>query len=144
MIKRIYHSYEVWEDYLNGMWRKETKQYEEQNINKVIEFTGNHNLYGAAMFRVIEQWPFACEHNLTNNSINRKAWIGQAACCIEHGWPEYLVRKAWWQLTENQRNLADKQALLAIKQWEQKQRSKSILKHGKPVAIQMDFLMLHH
>jgi hypothetical protein len=138
---RIYHSYEVWEDYLNGMWRNETKQYEEENINSVIEFTGDHIAYGAAMLRVINEWLFSCEHNLSNISINRKAWIGHAACCIQNGWPEYLVRKAWWHLSDKQRDLADKQALYAIKTWELKQRSKTTLKHGSKDVTQMAFLM---
>lgn len=140
-MERIYHPYELWEDWLNGMWRKESKSYDEENINAVIEFTGDHVLYGEAMFKVIDRWKYSCEHNLSNNSINKKAWIGQAACCIEKGWPEYLVRRAWWQLTEKQRNLADKQALKAIKEWERRQRLKNTSKHGSKDAIQMVFLM---
>ena len=31
------------------------------------------------MMRVISEWKYSCEHNLTNESLNRIAYIGQAA-----------------------------------------------------------------
>jgi hypothetical protein len=117
-LKRIYRHYELWEDYKNGMWRKDTKDYDEGMLQEVIEFTGNHVEYGNAMLRVIKEWAVSCEHNLTNLSINRKAWIGHAACCLERGYPEYLVRQAWGMLTEQQRVDANNRAEYAIKQWE--------------------------
>jgi hypothetical protein len=116
-IKQIYHPYWLWEDYLNGMWRKETKEYDILNLPHAIEFTGNHILYGNAMIRVINEWQVSCEHNLTDFSQNRNAWIGHAACCIEKGYPEYLVRQAWHYLTEEQQKLANNQADIAIKKW---------------------------
>lgn len=141
-MKRIYHHYKYWEDWINGMWRKESKEYESINIQKVIEFTGNHLKYGEAMIRVINEWKISCENNLSNVSINRKAWIGHAACCIELGYPEYLVRQAWQELTDEQRNLANKEALKAIRIWEQRQRLNPTLQHGKIDAIQMEFQIL--
>lgn len=140
-MKQIYHPYHLWECYLNGMWRKETKEYELSKINEIIEFTGNHILYGNAMFEVIEKWIYTMEHNLTNSSINKKAFIGHCACCFKHGYPEYLVRQAWWQLNDNQRNLADKQAIKAFKTWIQNKKLLSIYKHGNKNAIQMEFQM---
>lgn len=116
-MKQIYHPYQKWEDFRNGMWRKETKEYEERMLHEVIEFTGNHIKYGNAMLRVIKEWKISCEHNLSNQSINRKAWIGHAACCIEKSYPEYLVRTAWAMLTEQQRVDANKKADYAIQKW---------------------------
>ena len=117
-MKQIFHHYSKWEDFINGMWRKESPEYESENLQKAVDFTGNHTLYGNAMLRVIKEWPISCEHNLTDNSINQKAWIGHAACCIEKNWPEYLVRMAWNLLTDEQRVLANKAADTAIKQWQ--------------------------
>jgi len=140
-MKQIYHPYHLWEDYKNGMWRKETQEYDSANIKDVIAFTGNHILYGKAMIRVINEWPVSCENNLSNLSVNRRAWIGRAGCCIERGYPEYLVRMAWGYITEDQRNLANKQADLAIKTWEQNRKLKGISDNGKIDAIQMEFQM---
>lgn len=123
-VKQIYHPYQNWEDFKNGMWRKETKTYEENTLHEIIEFTGDHILYGNAMLRVIKEWVISCEHNLTNKSINRKAWIGHAACCIEKKYPEYLVRVAWGMLTESQRIEANKKADYAILKWVENFNSK--------------------
>lgn len=142
-MQRIFHPYEIWEDWINGMWRKESKQYEINKLQEIIEFTSNHILYGIAMIRVINEWPICCENNLSNILINRKAWLGHAACCIERNYPEYLVRQAWQQLTEEQRLLANKEAHKAIKLWEQKEKLKPTLKNGKTDAIQMEFQMKH-
>jgi hypothetical protein len=115
---QIYKPYHLWEDYKFGMWRKETKDYEEKNIDAIIDFTGDYKLYGNSMLLVIKEWPVSCEHNLTNLSLNRKAWLGHAACCIEHGWPEYLVRRAWGMLSEQQRFHANNFAQSVIDSWE--------------------------
>jgi len=119
-MKRIYHQYKIWEDYQNGMYRKVSKDEETELLPKIIEFTGDYQLYGGAMFEVIKHWKFACEHNLTDLNINRRAWLGHAACCFKHGWPEYLVREAWNQLNQKQQNLANKMAEEAIAEWELK------------------------
>lgn len=119
-MKQIYHQYNKWEDYKNGMWRKLSKEEDAELLPKIIEFTGDHKLYGAAMIDVINNWKYACEHNLSDLNINRRAWIGHAACCYRHKWPEYLVREAWNKLTIKQQSLANKAADEAIKQWELK------------------------
>jgi hypothetical protein len=142
-MNKIYHPYWLWEDWINGMWRKESKEYEEGNMSNIIQFTGDHIEYGKAMRRVIDEWPTGCENNLSNVSINRKAWLGHAACCIQFGYPEYLVRKAWFELTDEQRDLANNEARKAIKIWEQRQRLKPTLQGGKIDAIQMEFQMQH-
>lgn len=89
-------------------------------LNRAIEFTGNHVLYGQWMMRVIEEWPNTCEHNLTNKTINRKAWIGHAAVAMAIQCPEDIVRAAWGFLSQEQRELANEQARLAIEEWERR------------------------
>ena len=126
------------------MWRKETKEYEIKNMHNIIEFTGNHSLYGQYMLQAANNWEYSTEHFLSNTSINRKAYIGHSACCIYKGYPEYLVRQAWWELTEHQRTLADAEALKVIKQWEQKKISEIISKRGKKDATKMGFQMKFH
>ena len=134
-MKQIYHHYEKWEDYINGMYRKESKKYEQDEIINIIEFTGNHIFYGNAMNRVINEWKYSCEQNLTNKSINKKAWIGHAACCLAINAPEYLVRRAWWQLSESQRTLANQEADKAILVWEQSQQGKEPCQENQLVLM---------
>lgn len=117
MIKQIYHPYTRWEDWLCGMWDRCSTEKEAELLPEVIEFTGSAIEYGAAMLDVLTHWPIACEHNLTNTSINRRAWIGHAACCLKFGWPECVVRSAWKHLTARQQNEANAMADKAIRCW---------------------------
>lgn len=124
-IKQVWHKYWLWEDYQNGMWRKESKQYEQDNLQAVIDFTGNHILYGMYMLLVVNKWSFSMEHNLTNSSINQKAYVGHCACCLYAAYPEYLVRSAWKHLTNEQRTKANEMAYKAIKTWQKEYENKN-------------------
>lgn len=108
----------MWEDWKAGMWRKVSKSEEDQLLLVAIEFTGDAVRYGGWMLKVIQEWPIACEHNLTDLSLNRKAWVGHAATQMAINCPEYITRAAWGMLTEQQRIDANKQAQFAIDQWE--------------------------
>ena len=91
-------------------------------LSQAIDFTGNSELYGAAMLRVIKEWRYSCEHNLSNTTQNRRAWLGHAACALERGFCEDVVRSAWHRLTNEQREAADAQAEAAIREWEKCQK----------------------
>lgn len=82
------------------------------------------NLFSNAMIRVINEWKYSCEHNLTCVSSNRIAWIGQAAVCIATGAPESCTRAGWYQLEEKTRIQANKAAQIAIDLWESNYLSK--------------------
>jgi hypothetical protein len=120
MGKQIYHHYSKWEDYNAGMWRKVSKKQSMGFLDDAIRFTGDHVLYGEWMLKVIDQWPNACEQNLSDIDQNRKAWIGHAACCLHLGCPESVTRMAWAYLTKQQQDDANKSAEIAIKKWEEK------------------------
>jgi hypothetical protein len=86
-------------------------------LPQTIEFTGDHIKYGLAMMRVIREWPITCEHNLTDNSINQKAFIGHCAVCLQLGIPEYITRMAWKYLSKDQQDKANERAQFAIDTW---------------------------
>lgn len=117
-MSRIYHPFHVWEDWKAGMWRKVSGKEEKELTAKAIEFTGDAELYGQWMNLVVVQWPFACEHNLTDLSQNRKAWIGHAACTLALGIPEHVTRTAWGYLSKQQQDAANNVADKAISAWE--------------------------
>jgi len=107
----------LWEDYKNGMWRKITNEERQDYLLKAISFTGNTELYGSWMLKVIEEWPYTCEQNLTDNAINQQAFIGHCACCLAIGCPEDITREAWWHLTQEQQDKANLKADYAIFKW---------------------------
>lgn len=117
-MKQIYHQYQDWEDYKSGMWRKLDSKDEPFMLDEAIRFTGNHQEYGAWMMKVAKEWTTSCEHNLTDISQNRRAWIGHAAASMAIGCPEYLTRLAWGFLTDKQRHDANSVADIAIEWWE--------------------------
>lgn len=119
-LQQIYHHYEKWEEYHCGMWRIVTGEERIKMLKKAIEFIGNTQLYGKYMMKVLDQWPASCEQNMTCSSLNRQAWIGQAACCLSTGSPESVTRAAWRFLTKQQQDEANHKADLAITEWERR------------------------
>ena len=87
-------------------------------VSKALAFTGDHRKYGRFMQQVIYKWPLSCENALTDYNLNRRAWIGHAAVALAIGCPEDLVRKAWSELSDEQRTLANAEADRAIRTWE--------------------------
>ena len=99
------------------MWRDVSKSEQQSMLALAVSFTGNATLYGEAMLRVIDEYPIACEHNLTEIAMNRQAWIGHAAAYLAHQLPEYVTREAWGLLTDQQRDEANAMADRAINEW---------------------------
>lgn len=79
-------------------------------------FTGNADLYGEWMLRVVEQWPKSCQHNLTKGG-DKRPWIGHAAVALAINCPEDIVRAAWGLLSPEQQDAANKKAEEAIEIW---------------------------
>jgi len=114
--KRVYHPYELWEEIKFGMWDDVSD--EKEWLEKAILFTGDHKLYGSFMMRVVYEWPISCENALTDYNINRRAWVGHAACALGMGCPEHITRKSWRFLSYEQQYLANEEASRAIRAWE--------------------------
>lgn len=111
-MQRVYHKYTEWEDYQNGMFSLVKTDLKEILIEKSIGLLSNKDEFLIACKKVIKKWVIASEENLTNNTSNRRAWLGQAACCIIHKCPETITRIAWGKLEEDKKiqanNIADK------------------------------------
>ncbi len=118
-----YIPYWEWEDWINGMWRSLQPDEVNAMLQKCIEFTGNHIIYGEAMLAVSFAWPRTMLNSLTNTSINPRAFIGHCACCYTFGCPEYITRMAWKELTDQQRFDADAIAQKHVDEWRRKYNS---------------------
>lgn len=123
-MKRLWHHYQTWEDYKAGMWRSVTGAEREDFFQVAIDFTGNAELYGSWMLKVLDEWPISCEQNLTDTGMNRKAWIGHAACCLATSCPEDVTRSAWGELSQEQQDAANAKAQEAIEKWERAHEGK--------------------
>jgi hypothetical protein len=89
-----------------------------------------------AMNRVFVEWPHSCEQFLTNEQINRVAWLGQASMCIETGISS-AFRGGFKMLSAIQQQQANIAAEMAIKAWE-KRLLNGYRAKNKPVHQQME------
>lgn len=117
-MERIYHRYEYWEDYKAGFYNNISGVNKDLMINKVVELFSSSELTETYMNKVIEKWKYSCEHNLTNLSLNRIAYLGQSACCIYAGVPSSITMEAWHLVSEENRNNANKIAEKIINNYE--------------------------
>lgn len=131
--KRIYHPIHKWEEIPANMWGDVTDR--EAYLARAIEFTGDHKRYGSFMRRVVSEWPFSCENALTDHALNKKAWIGHAACALALGCSEDITREAWGRLTDEQRLLANKEAARAIQIWENDRDKDSVLQGDLGITV---------
>lgn len=115
-LKRVYHPYQAWEEISHNMWGSVDDK--ANMLERAIEFTGDYKRYGSFMLRVIDEWPISCENALTDYHLNRRAWVGHAACALAIKCPEDITRKAWGYLNYEQQLLANKEAERAIQTWE--------------------------
>lgn len=118
-MQRVYHHYSLWEDYHAGMY-DECKDGRSERVNKAAEILGTPDICREAMEKVVAEWKIATEYNLSNLEINRKAWLGQAACCCYAGIHEDETREAWGIMTEAQRIEANRIAAVIIRKWQTK------------------------
>lgn len=116
-IKRVFHRWERCEEYKSNMWKvipiHERDDAQENSRNFMIE----HDAFEIACMRVVDEWPFSCEAALSASTMNHQAWIGHAACALNHGAPEDITRLAWRTLSQEQQDLANAAADRAISCW---------------------------
>jgi len=120
-LKRIWLPIDTWEEIGFNMWGEVANR--RLFLQRAVIFTGNHRLYGRYMQRVTVEWPSSCINALTDYNLNRKAWIGHAACALALRCPEDITRQAWGLLTDEQRILANRQADRTIQSWEMRYRA---------------------
>lgn len=133
-LTQIFVPYWEWEDWINGMW----KTGNDEQLQPAIDFTGNWERYGNSMGEVMLAWPRTMLNSMTNQSINRRAFLGHCAVTFKLGIPESVTRKAWGLLTNEQRFYADDIAEKHIKHWEHEYKRKNITLH-KGMGRQMLF-----
>ena len=115
-MERIFHHYNKWEDYHAGMY-DECKEGRAERVIKAAEILGTPDICRKAMEKVVAEWKIATEYNFSNAEINRKAWLGQAACSCYAGIHEDETREAWGIMSEVQRIEANSIASDIIKKW---------------------------
>jgi ParB-like chromosome segregation protein Spo0J len=114
---RVYHTWEKWECFRAGFYAERCEgMTQEEGEEKYREFLADLDRFRDALEHVISEWKYSCEHYLTNDRMNRIAWLGQASVCYALGVPS-LCRGGYHRLTEEQKKAADDLALEHLNKW---------------------------
>lgn len=115
---RILHTYDKWECFKNGFYSDKAPldMTTEQCEIAYMNFLSNLELFEVALNRVISEWKNSCEHYLTNDKMNRIAWLGQASACISMGIPAKF-KGGYNMLSNDQKLAADNMALKYLNKW---------------------------
>lgn len=124
-MSRVYHSHDMWEDHRHGMYATRYTQWE-TGTRLAAALLSDPDGCWAAMSAVVREWPYSTEHNLTDPGQNRRAWLGQAACCFELGVPASVTGAGWWLMHGRQRAAANDTADRVIKEWEDSRGQQSM------------------
>lgn len=116
-VERIYHTWDKWECYPAGFFEvRAPKEYEGREEIVMAELLKDIPEFKRIMLLVLAEWPKSCQHNLTNERMNRIAWMGQSALCYKYRIPAKF-RGGYNLLTNDEQQEADEAALEIINIW---------------------------
>lgn len=118
-MQRIYHTWDKWECYPAGFYETKPprKDLTSDDCKRAYaDFLSDIPRFKSALVGVTTQWINSCEHYLTNENMNRIAWLGQAAMCFETRIPSVFCG-GYQLLTDGQKITADEAALEALNAW---------------------------
>lgn len=114
---RIFHTFDKWECQKAGFYNGSKK---DMSKNECIEgfknFFLEDGLFEKVLKNLIVEWKNSCEHYLTNKSMNRIAWLGQASVCYHTGIPSKFS-SAYTLLSSNDQKKNNKIALKYLNIW---------------------------
>lgn len=128
-MERIYHTWDKWECYPAGFYDDICRNGETAEEAELIyeELLSDTKEFSRVLSLVTAEWKNSCEHYLTNEKMNRIAWLGQAALAYKYNIPSKF-RKGYYMLGREQRLRADRTALKALNKW--------LLRQGeRPVSL---------
>lgn len=129
-MKRIYHPWNVWECYKAGFYNsKPPKDMSNEEAEIVfISFFQDLVLFDKIITEVFNKWRNSCEHFLTNQSLNRIAWLGQACVCLYAQIPSKF-KGSFYKLSKYHQDAANQLAEKRINEWTIENERKNIKLH---------------
>lgn len=138
---RYFYHYSQLEDIYNGAY--DDFIISQKNKKLVISMFVDSELFWDTMRQMKIDWPNCFNYNLSNKTINRRAWLGQASANYSFGvaYKETIIY--WNLLNESQKSKANYTAQKMIDLYERELNGKKILKNGCfdrcERTIEMDF-----
>lgn len=115
---RIFHEWQDWECFPAGFYKDKPPQgmSVEECEEAYASFLSNTALFEDSLYKVITRWKNSSEHYLTNEKMNRIAWLGQASMCLHTGIPSRFCG-GYNLLSDEQKNIADRTAHKYLNIW---------------------------
>jgi ParB-like chromosome segregation protein Spo0J len=115
---RVFHTWDKWECYRAGFYEETPPNGMTQDAGEeqYREFLADLQRFESALQEITATWEHSCEHYLTNDRMNRIAWLGQAAVAHALGIPA-CCRGGYNRLTDEQKAAADDMALKYLNKW---------------------------
>ena len=128
---RILHQWQEWECYPAGFYNEKPPEGMTNEDAELAyrDFLIDTDQFDAALGAVIDEWKNSCEHYLTNERMNRIAWLGQAGACISKGLPARFCG-GYNLLSPEQKLAADMRALEWLNAW--------LVQNGRPILNNLD------
>lgn len=114
---RIYHPWDKWEDYKHNFYGGVKEYTKDNSLETYAALLKDLSKFETALQTIINEWPFACEHNLTNEAMNRIAYLGQASCALLYNVPHNVSMGGYNLLTPNEQKAADAMAEKYLNIW---------------------------
>jgi len=119
-MNRVFHPYDKWEDYRHNFYGGVQEYDKDNTLERYASLLKDSDKFEAALQVIIRDWPYACEHNLTNENMNRIAYLGQAACALIYNVPHNVSMGGYNLLTLSEQKTADAMAKKYLDLWTEK------------------------
>ena len=115
-MRQRFHPYPLWEDWAAGMYRHEPTNHD--RVASAGSLLASTTSFLDTSTLVVVEWPYSTEHNLSDLSQNRRAWLGQASAAYRVGASQAETCIAWnTRMTEHERYAANHVADTVINSW---------------------------
>jgi hypothetical protein len=115
--ERVFHTWDKWECYPSGFYESKAEgKTEAEAESEYASFLADEKKLKKAIGRVLKEWPNSCEHYLTNERMNRLAWMCKAAVNLSTRLPA-CYWPVFFRLPKKAQEAAYELALDAINHW---------------------------
>jgi hypothetical protein len=116
-LKRIWHPWYKWECFPANFFGHLPTNAKKADAEKLYaQYLADVSKFEATLKKVTAEWAHSCEHNLTNESMNRIAWLGQACLAYEFKLPSQM-RAGFNILSQSEQAAANLMAEKYLNKW---------------------------
>lgn len=116
-MNRIYHPWDKWEDYQSNFYGGVSDYQKDNTLELYASLLRDLPKFEEALKHIINEWKHSCEHNLSNDSMNRVAYLGQASCALVYKVPHNVSMGGYNLLTLEEQTAADHMAQKYLDIW---------------------------